>query len=78
MVIESKFVNLGSGVKTGKSPNIKSVKLRDVTGRVVQQTSFSTGANIAILNIANLPAGVYIIQIFDGSSWSSVELIIQK
>lgn len=57
--------------------NIKNVTITNVIGEVVLQTSFAEGnKNNLLIDTKNLPNGLYVISLFDGSKISTKKLMV--
>lgn len=59
-----------------KSNTIQEIRITDQTGTLKKRFVYDTKLNSVQINISSLPLGVYYLQIFDGTGWSSV--IISK
>lgn len=56
---------------------IKEVRITDKTGNIRKKITYSLNISSTIANISSLPADIYIVQIFDGRSWVSKQIIKQ-
>lgn len=61
-------------------PGPLNLSIRDITGRLVDTTAYalSSGILTAQYNVANLPAGIYILEIQSGNTRTQRKLIVQK
>lgn len=56
---------------------IKEISIRDYTGLVVKRIKPKLNNHVQTVDIQNLPAGVYVIQVFDGNEWLTGKIIKQ-
>lgn len=56
---------------------IYQLKVTDQNGNVKKQFSYSGGVTTATINLNNLIAGIYTIQAYNGSGWSSQQIVRQ-
>lgn len=53
------------------------INITDLAGNVKKQYKYSAGVSNTTVSIRGLSKGVYLIQAFDGTAWSSVQVIKQ-
>jgi hypothetical protein len=61
----------------GLSKTIKEIQIADKMGNMKKKFTYSKEVNSVRINIADLPADVYIIQVFDGTNWNTKKIIKQ-
>jgi hypothetical protein len=59
-------------------PKVYMVKVTDVQGVVRKTFSYPAGIDKASVDISNLAAGVYILQIFDNHRWIAKQVVLTK
>ncbi len=77
VTVETVMEQDGAFTKTSASPEIKRIRIREKTGRLLSEQQYGTGVVSAVINIQNLKPDVYILQVFDGKVWSALELLVK-
>jgi len=67
----------GAAQKTDENERIYRIKIVDQLGVIRQQFSYSKGITNTSINLSKLAAGIYILQVYNGSTWSSQQIIKQ-
>lgn len=62
---------------TISSTKIYKLKITDQSGNIKKQYSYTAGNKLVTINVSNLMAGIYTLQIFDGKGWAAQKLIKQ-
>lgn len=60
-----------------QNTSIREIRIIDKSGNIKKKISYGKGLAAISMNISSLPNDVYIIQIFDGKSWVSKQIIKQ-
>jgi len=56
---------------------IYQIRVIDQTGKVKKQFNFSSGITSTAINLSGLVAGIYTLQVYNGSEWASQQIVIQ-
>ncbi len=75
--VEAVLEQNGAFTKVSASPEIKRIRIREKTGRLLSDQQYGTGVTKAVVNIQNLKPDVYILQVFDGKVWYALELLVK-
>lgn len=65
------------GLSDQKKTMIYQIKVEDQFGNLKKQYKYSSGISNASISLRGLMKGMYTIQAFDGTTWSSVQVIKQ-
>ena len=60
---------------TSKSRAFKQIRIIDKTGVIKKQFSYTSGMLNATINVSDLSADLYNIQVFDGTNWTAAKFI---
>ena len=55
-----------------------AIKITDQSGTLKKSLEYKSGITSTNISLTDLESGVYLISVFDGSKWSSKQLVIQK
>ena len=68
--------SLATGSENGNK--IYKIKVIDQVGNIKKQFNYPSGVTSTIINISNLNQGIYILQAYNGSVWSSQQVFKEK
>ncbi|MBX3257918.1 MAG: T9SS type A sorting domain-containing protein, partial [Chitinophagaceae bacterium] len=69
--VQSKTLSAASSSTNETPGKIYKILLTDVSGKKRKQFEYKTGVTTTVIDIADLPAGIYNIHAFDGKEWDS-------
>ncbi len=71
-------VQTGAAPKTLPEKAIFEIRVSDQLGKTLKTFSYPSGVSSANLNLSGLANGVYVLQIYNNSTWTSQQVIIMK
>lgn len=57
-----------------KTRKIYKIAIADFSGKKLKQFEFKSGINATVINVSDLPTGVYNVSVFDGKEWQSKKI----
>lgn len=77
-ILQLALIDNGTSLnKNTKAMQIKRIRIIDKTGQLKKEI-IGNSSNKMTINITDLPTDTYIIQLYDGNTWLSKEIIIKK